>query len=475
MGNKQGIEIIKKSLMKNGQVSDEELREIFRLFDTSKDGSLQRSEAAILIKDTLLLMSEQFPSKKSKWLSKDYQLQVLDDMDQNNDNEISYDEFKEWFQSILDFGNPELETRESRKLLKKKDDEGNKIINDYAILSLLGKGSYGKVFMCMQQSNNKIVAVKSMKKSILSNVKMDNYRTALDALYDEVKVMKILKHPNIIKLYEVIDDPDAAKIHLVLEYAEKGISFDVKAGKPLLESEAKRYFMDLIFSVEYLHKKGVIHRDIKPENMLLDGKGVLKLADFGTSRFFYCGFDKTKLNAGTPAFASPESCQDELHSGIMSDIWACGVSLYSFLFGCLPFEKGSLQEIYKSILFDEPDYNRKVEQPLTAESIDLLKCILDKNPDTRYTINEIKKHPWFNDVAKEWYRYDHDKRVAAFHNENWKPVGKTKSLPSGGNLAGLRSMKSFFASASTEGDFESPMMIKKKRNQSGVGEFSNRK
>jgi serine/threonine protein kinase len=185
-------------------------------------------------------------------------------MDKNDDNEISFEEFKEWFTNFLDYGAPDNETRNTKTLKKGRDEDDNKTINGYIIVSLIGKGSFGKVYLAMHQNTNKAYAMKKMNKAKLKGVKIDVTHTALDQLYEEINVLKLLKHPNVIKLYEVIDDETIDKIYLVMEYAEKGEAYSIESGKPLSEETSKLYFINLILGIEYCHKRNVIHRDIKP-------------------------------------------------------------------------------------------------------------------------------------------------------------------------------------------------------------------
>ena len=321
-------------------------KDIIQIFIEQVSEDIDKGKYTYFTKETLL-------KNKKKWLSNEYQNQIISNMDKNDDNEISFEgkwrkkkkrkkneqffiifliEFKEWFTDFLDYGAPDNETRSTKTLKKSRDEDDNKTINGYIIVSLIGKGSFGKVYLAMHQNTNKAYALKKMNKAKLKSVKIDVTRNALEQLYEEINVLKILKHPNVVKLYETIDDENIDKIYLVMEYAEKGEAYDINSGSPLNEITSKKYFINLILGIEYCHKKFVIHRDIKPENLLLDAKGCLKISDFGSAKILQDEFETLKVSAGTPAFASPESCiPDKPYSGYTSDIWACGITLVKII------------------------------------------------------------------------------------------------------------------------------------------------
>lgn len=377
-------------------------------------------------------------------------------MDKNDDNEISYEEFRVWFNNFLDYGSIDQQTRDTTKIEKTKDDDDNKVVNGYTFINKLGQGSFGKVSLVLHQTSNKGYALKTLNKAKLKTVKVDNNHTALDALYEEVKVMKLLKHPNILKLYEVMDDPQKEKIYLLVEFCEKGIAMDIRKEKSISEELSRKLFIDLLLGVEYMHKMHVIHRDIKPENILVDSTGKGKIADFGTARILDFGFDTIKIGAGTPAFASPESTQiNPEYSGKISDIWACAVTLYCFITGKLPFEGDNITQIYSSIQEKEPNYDLIKSKDL----IDLLKKMLTKDVSKRLvSIPEIKKHSWFKDT-KDWDQYDADKSINYYHNDKFKP--STPTTPTlGSKFSFNNSFKNSFRSVS-ENEELPPQMQKK--------------
>jgi serine/threonine protein kinase len=157
----------------------------------------------------------------------------------------------------------------------------------------------------------------------------------LERVYREIAILKKLDHPNVVKLVEVLDDPNEDYLCLVFEFFEKGNVIDVPCENPLSEDQAWKYFRDLVNGVDYLHSHKIIHRDIKPSNLLLSNNNQIKIADFGVSNEFD-GDDAVISNSlGTPAFMPPESITENSMSwlGKPMDVWSMGITLYSFVFG----------------------------------------------------------------------------------------------------------------------------------------------
>ncbi|KAJ6228278.1 snf1-activating kinase 1 [Anaeramoeba flamelloides] len=291
--------------------------------------------------------------------------------------------------------NSPLKVKES-KIVSVTRDQSTKMINDYQITGSLGKGSYGKVKKAKR--GNEYYAIKIMNKRLLKKKKKGRRKTAFDNVKREIAIMKKLNHANIVKLYEVINDPKSDLIYLVMEFVPGGTLPSIKAYESEENTEkVRKYFRDMILGLEYLHFHGIIHRDIKPENLLLDEKGMVKICDFGVSELF----DKTdnlRGTAGTPAFFSPEVCAgDDNFSGKAQDIWAVGVTLYNMMFGKLPFESFDVFE-----LFDLIENSRLKFPPNTSPKLkDLLIGLLEKKPENRMIISEIQKHDWVTNYGKQ--------------------------------------------------------------------------
>nr|GFA79563.1 CBL-interacting serine/threonine-protein kinase 24-like [Tanacetum cinerariifolium] len=167
----------------------------------------------------------------------------------------------------------------------------------------------------------------------------------VDQIKREISITKIMRHPNIVRLYEVLSSQ--TKIYIILEFINGGELFDkiVNKGK-LSERSARRYFQQLIDAIAYCHGKGVYHRDLKPENLLLDSEGKLKVSDFGLSALPQEGVELLYTTCGTPNYIAPEVLSENGYDGAAVDIWSCGVILYVLLAGYLPFEESNLASLY---------------------------------------------------------------------------------------------------------------------------------
>jgi serine/threonine protein kinase len=284
--------------------------------------------------------------------------------------------------------------------------DGTKTVNEYIMIKKLGRGTFGKVQLCRNNVTSEMFAIKIINRSLLNRVKKDKRGRPkkVDATTDilkEIAVLKKVDHPNIVKLYEVIDDPKNEKLYLVFEYVERGavmqfVSRDKTDREPFSESVARKYFRDLLSGLEHLHDNKIIHRDIKPENLLVDDNDIMKLTDFGVSHMLENDDDILYTSAGTPAFLPPEACTVGTYNGKPSDIWSAGVTLYVMLYGCIPFSGVGILGIYTSIINDEPQFPENTNSLL----ISLFKRLLDKNPITRITMKELKVDEWITDGGK---------------------------------------------------------------------------
>lgn len=204
----------------------------------------------------------------------------------------------------------------------------------------------------------------------------------------EIQYLKLLRHPHIIKLYEVITTP--SDIIMVIEYAGGELfQYIVDRGR-MSEDEARRFFQQIICAIEYCHRHKIVHRDLKPENLLLDEYLNVKIGDFGLSNIMTDG-DFLKTSCGSPNYAAPEVISGKLYAGPEIDIWSCGVILYVMLCGRLPFDDEYIPTLFKKInggIYSLPSY-------LSPESKHLLSSMLVVDPVKRITIAEIRQLPWF--------------------------------------------------------------------------------
>jgi len=168
----------------------------------------------------------------------------------------------------------------------------------------------------------------------------------------EIKILKKIRHPNIIQLYQIIETND--DLYLIMEHANAGELFEyiVKHGR-VDNVNSALFFKMILDGVEYLHKNGVCHRDLKPENLLLEKHtNCLKIIDFGLSNMYGTG-EGLKTACGSPCYAAPEMIAGKTYNGLQVDIWSCGVILYAMICGYLPFEDPDTNKLYTKIMKGE--------------------------------------------------------------------------------------------------------------------------
>uniref|UniRef100_A0A7N0V4Z5 non-specific serine/threonine protein kinase n=1 Tax=Kalanchoe fedtschenkoi TaxID=63787 RepID=A0A7N0V4Z5_KALFE len=211
----------------------------------------------------------------------------------------------------------------------------------------------------------------------------------------EISVMKMVTHPNIVELHEVM--ASKSKIYFAMELVRGGELFSKIARGRLREDVARVYFQQLISAVDFCHSRGVYHRDLKPENLLLDDDGNLKVTDFGLSAFTEHLKQDGLLHTtcGTPAYVAPEVIGKKGYDGAIADLWSCGVILYVLLAGFLPFQDDNLVSMYRKI------YRGDFKCPpwFSSEARRLITKLLDPNPNTRITCAKIMESPWFRKFA----------------------------------------------------------------------------
>ncbi|KAI3742781.1 hypothetical protein L1987_60477 [Smallanthus sonchifolius] len=258
------------------------------------------------------------------------------------------------------------------------------LMQRYEIGKLLGHGNFAKVYHGRNLVTGMSVAIKIIdKKKVLKAEMMTHIKR-------EISVMRLVKHPNIVRLHEVL--ASKTKIYFILEYVKGGELFDRLAKGKLKEDAARNYFQQLISAVGFCHSRGVYHRDLKPENLLLDDEGNLKVSDFGLSALAETKRQDGLLHTccGSPAYVAPEIIDQKGYDGAKADIWSCGVVLFVLLAGFLPFHDSNLIEMYRKIAGGRFRYPKSF--PVEAKS--LVSKMLDPNPMTRISIVDIVENPW---------------------------------------------------------------------------------
>jgi len=254
---------------------------------------------------------------------------------------------------------------------------------EYSIGRNLGSGSFSVVKECFSLSSKDRCAVKIIKKNKLKD---------LSILENEITIMKTSVHPNIIKLLDVYETEE--ELFLVMEFIPGGELYEalINLG-PFSEEQTFYIFRQLVDAVSYLHKNGIAHRDIKLENILwTESSNQLKLTDFGLAKsVLLSDAEFMSTPCGTPSYVAPEIMKGQNYTHAV-DLWALGVVLYLLLFCKYPFPGDSLGEIYSRIETGNVSFPPDIE--ITNEVKDLICNLLKEDTRTRYTLEDINRHPW---------------------------------------------------------------------------------
>ncbi|XP_070403039.1 MAP/microtubule affinity-regulating kinase 3a isoform X11 [Nothobranchius furzeri] len=294
-------------------------------------------------------------------------------------------------------GRQELSARSSRTGMRSRssDEPQPPHVGNYRLLKTIGKGNFAKVKLARHILTGREVAIKIIDKTQLNP-------NSLQKLFREVRIMKILNHPNIVKLFEVIETERT--LYLVMEYASGGEVFDyLVAHGRMKEKEARAKFRQIVSAVQYCHQKHIVHRDLKAENLLLDADMNIKIADFGFSNEFTLA-NKLDTFCGSPPYAAPELFQGKKYNGPEVDVWSLGVILYTLVSGSLPFDGQNLKELRERVLRGK----YRIPFYMSTDCENLLKRFLVLNPAKRGTLevredaeNQIMKDRWINSGFEE--------------------------------------------------------------------------
>ncbi|KAG2262342.1 hypothetical protein Bca52824_069421 [Brassica carinata] len=277
---------------------------------------------------------------------------------------------------------------------------GGVVLGKYEVGKLVGCGAFAKVYHGRETGTGQSVAIKVVSKQRLHKGGLNGN------VKREIAIMHRLRHPSIVRLSEVL--ATKSKIFFVMEFAKGGELFAKVSKGRFSEDLSRRYFQQLISAVGYCHSRGVFHRDLKPENLLLDEKLELKISDFGLSALTEQIRPDGLLHTlcGTPAYVAPEVLAKKGYDGAKIDVWSCGVILFVLNAGYLPFNDHNLMVMYRKIYKGE----FRIPKWTSPDLRRLLTRLLDTNPLSRITIQEIILDPWF----KQGY----DDRMSKFHLED---------------------------------------------------------
>ncbi|KAF6716354.1 SNF-related serine/threonine-protein kinase [Oryzias melastigma] len=262
-----------------------------------------------------------------------------------------------------------------------------KIAGLYDLDKTLGRGHFAVVKLARHVFTGEKVAVKVIDKTKLDTV-------ATGHLFQEVRCMKLVQHPNIVRLYEVIDTQ--TKLYLILELGDGGDMFDyiMKHEEGLNEELAKKYFAQIVHAISYCHRLHVVHRDLKPENVVFfEKQGLVKLTDFGFSNKFQPG-KKLTTSCGSLAYSAPEILLGDEYDAPAVDIWSLGVILFMLVCGQPPFQEANDSETLTMIM----DCKYTVPTHVSSVCRDLIDRMLQRDPKHRASLEEIESHAWLQGV-----------------------------------------------------------------------------
>jgi len=260
-------------------------------------------------------------------------------------------------------------------------------LKDFELLKVIGKGSFGKVLLVRKKDNKRVYAMKILNKKVVVE------RNEVEHTKSEKSILMKLEFPFLVGLHYAFQTPD--KLYFVMDYVSGGeLFFHLQKEKKFSEERVRFYGAEIVAGLEYLHNAGVIYRDLKPENLLLTNEGHLVMTDFGLSKEgLHDAGDRTGTFCGTPEYLAPEILEGKRY-GKAVDWWSFGTLMFEMLTGLPPFYSEDVQQMYAMIM------SADLQPPpsMSPEAGDLLKRLLERDPETRLCAPAIKQHPFFASI-----------------------------------------------------------------------------
>jgi serine kinase len=261
----------------------------------------------------------------------------------------------------------------------------------YLLGVTLGEGSYAKVKSAYSERHGKKIAIKIINKKKAPKDFQQKF------LPRELDILKILHHPNVIELYEILQFNN--KVYIMMEMAGHGDLLEyIKLRGAIPEEKSKRTFFQIVTAVGYLHGQNIIHRDLKCENILLDTQNNVKLSDFGFARLLGAG-EISKTFCGSAAYAAPEILQGIPYTGFAYDVWSMGVILYIMVCGSMPYDDSNIKKMIKYQTERKVGFSKSKKVSETCKN--LIHSMLEANVKLRATIPDTLNHPWLQNAAAQ--------------------------------------------------------------------------
>jgi serum/glucocorticoid-regulated kinase 2 len=284
----------------------------------------------------------------------------------------------------------EHKIKRSQTIYAAKGDSGEVTLNDFNMLKVLGRGSFGKVMLVQKKDTKALYAMKSLRKDALLE------REQIEHTKTEKMIMEHVNHPFLVSLEYAFTTP--GKIYFVMGFMKGGeLFFHLKESRKFTEERAKFYAAQIGLGLGHLHSKNIVYRDLKPENILMDELGNVYLTDFGMAKMLPEG-ESTMSFVGTPEYLAPEIIACTGHN-IMADWWSFGILIYEMMVGIPPFYNQNIQLMYELIQHGELRFPQR--NPLSREAQDIITKLLERDPTRRLGargIEEIKSHPYFEGI-----------------------------------------------------------------------------